>query len=60
MATFYHESDYKTCRKYLQKQSEESCYTCDGRTTFFKSTFFIFCSTMIPLEIRRQIDNIKI
>ena len=31
---FYQESGHITCWKYLQKQSEKSCCTRDGTTTF--------------------------
>ena len=33
-AKVYQESGHITCRKYLQKQSQESCRACDGATTF--------------------------
>ena len=33
-AKFYQESGHITCRKYLQKQFEESCWACDGTTYF--------------------------
>ena len=53
---FYQESGHITYRKYWQRQSEESCCTCDGMKNPVALSILPICNIEVPSILRYDID----